>query len=196
LLDVLHESQRLGLLGRVPLERQIKLCEPLLELVRQVPAGSTVVDLGTGGGVPGLVLASACPDVRLVLVERRLSRADQLRRWAGRLGLARVEVAPWDAAAIGRGELRGAATLVTARSFAPPAVVAELAAPLLAMGGRLAVLEPRDDHARRWSEEGLELLGLGAPEAWKGYALLRQHRACPDRFPRRDPRRHPLWGFT
>ena len=53
----------------------------------------TVVDLGSGGGVPGLVIADARPDLRLVLVDRRATRTDHLRRLVGRLGLAdRVEV--------------------------------------------------------------------------------------------------------
>ncbi len=63
----------------------------------------TVVDLGSGGGVPGLVIARARPDLRLVLVDRRTTRADHLRRLVSRLGAAdRVEVVAADASALPR----------------------------------------------------------------------------------------------
>ena len=58
----------------------------------------TVVDLGSGGGVPGLVIATARPDLRLVLVDRRVGRTDHLVRLVRRLGLDdRVTVLTADA---------------------------------------------------------------------------------------------------
>ena len=50
-------------------------------------SAGTVVDLGSGGGVPGLVIARARPDLRVVLVDRRSSRTDHLSRLVRRLGL-------------------------------------------------------------------------------------------------------------
>ena len=53
---------------------------------RSPTSSGTVVDLGSGGGVPGLVIARARPDLRLVLVDRRAARTDHLPRLVRRLG--------------------------------------------------------------------------------------------------------------
>ena len=80
-------------------------------------SATIAVDLGTGGGVPGLVLATLTSN-RWVLVDRGDRRCTFLR-WAVReLGIAdRVEVHAVDAASVDRGELRGRAGLVTALSL-------------------------------------------------------------------------------
>ena len=62
---------------------------------RRSVAGDGLIDLGCGGGVPGLVIAGADRTSHVVLVDRRATRADHLRRLVGRLGLAdRVVVRP------------------------------------------------------------------------------------------------------
>jgi len=159
------------------------------------------VDLGTGGGVPGLVLATLTP-WRWILVDRGDRRATFLR-WAVRqLGLEdRVDVLLADAVDIASGELRGAVSLVTARGFAPPGSTAECAAPLLAEQGVLVVSEPPgitcgSAEARRWPAEGLSKLGLEDLGGWTsdqaagpaGYRAMVRIGACPDRFPRRFAR--------
>jgi 16S rRNA (guanine527-N7)-methyltransferase len=110
-----------------------------------------------------------------------------------RLGLgARVEVWEGRAEALGRDAgRRHRRDLVTARSFGPPSVTAECAAPFLAVGGRLVVSEPPED--RVWppgplAELGLRPLGRSGP-----VMVLEQAEPCPDRFPRRRPAGHPLF---
>jgi len=92
--------------------------------------------------------------------------------------------------------------VVTARSFGPPAVVAECAAPLLRTGGWLVVSEPPDqsdeEAARRWPAEPLAQLGLRPGERLQAafdYRVLSQAEPCPERFPRRNgvPARRPLF---
>lgn len=115
------------------------------------------------------------------------------------LGLAeRVQVRTGRAEDLGRrlGH-RGSYHLVVARSFARPAVVAECAAPLLAVGGRLVVSEPPMEEDR-WPDQGLDVLGLGRalpPAASRRLVVLRQERPCPERYPRRVgvPSKRPLW---
>jgi 16S rRNA (guanine527-N7)-methyltransferase len=90
---------------------------------------------------------------------------------------------------------------VTARSFGRPAVVAECAAPLLKPGGWLVVSEPPAadrPETPRWPAVALGQFGLVPEEqAREGfeYQVLRQHEACPDRFPRRTgvPAKRPLF---
>ena len=101
LAEALAESQRLGMLGGRPIDEVIAHAGAFVGAL----AGTrgTVVDLGSGGGVPGLVIARARPDLRLVLVDRRTTRADHLRRLVSRLGAAdRVEVVAADASALPR----------------------------------------------------------------------------------------------
>ncbi len=154
------------------------------------------VDLGTGGGIPGLVLAVMTP-WRWALVDRGDRRVVFLR-WAVRqLGLEeRVEVVLSDAVDVGRGVFRGAASLVTARGFAPPGSTAECAAPLLAEYGVLVVSEPTAKSGVRWPEAGLGSLGLLDAGGWASdevpgsakYRAMVRVEPCSDRFPRRFPR--------
>lgn len=89
-------------------------------------------DLGSGGGLPGIVLAAACPWCRFVLVEPRRRRAAFLELAIECLGLTNAEVEPRRAE-----ELSEPADLATARAFAPLPEAWRLAAPLLRTGGRL-----------------------------------------------------------
>ncbi len=77
-----------------------------------------MVDLGSGGGVPALVLALARPELTWVLVEARKHRAEWLAGAVAALGLdARVEVVGDRAELLGRGRWRGSATGVTAQQY-------------------------------------------------------------------------------
>ena len=158
-------------------------------------AETIAVDLGTGGGVPGLVLAILTSN-RWVLVDRGDRRCTFLR-WAVReLGIAdRVEVHAMDAVSVARGDLRGRAGLVTARSFAAPGPTAECAAPLLALDGVLVVSEPPGGDGgswNRWDPEALDQLGMVDLGGWRhggaGYRAMRSTGTCPSRFPRRFKR--------
>ncbi len=90
----------------------------LVEAVRAyaevLPPGATVLDLGSGGGWPGLPLALLRPDLTLHLVERRRKRAAFLELARGRLGLANVRVFPGDVR-----ELKGPYRYVVAQAVAP-----------------------------------------------------------------------------
>lgn len=161
-----------------------------------------VVDLGSGGGVPGLVLAvEVWPDAEIVLVDASQRRTTYLELCVADLDLSpRVGVVWARAEDVGHDpDHRGSADLVVARSFGPPAVVAECAAPLLEVGGRLVVSEPPGSVGERWDGAGLAALGLEveATVAVDGatYTRARQVAPCPDTFPRRPgiPAKRPLF---
>lgn len=155
LLEALRSSQRLGMLGPQPVERAVDHAEAFVEAV--APVAGTVIDLGSGGGLPGLVIAWRRRDLRLVLVERRTSRADHLRRLVRTLALdGHVEVLAADVIDV----VVGPAQAVVARSFGSPAVTATAAAPLLEVGGRLVVSEPPHEDVTRWPASLLGVLGL------------------------------------
>jgi 16S rRNA (guanine527-N7)-methyltransferase len=150
-----------------------------------------VLDLGSGAGVPGLVLADAHPTLGLVLLDSGARRGRFLRQAIAELGLVdRVEVVEERAETAARHPAwRGAVDAVVARSFGSPAVTAECAVGFLRLGGCLVVSEPPEpDASSRWPSEALADLGLG-PAGGCGtrdfhFARLEKVR-MDDRWPRR-----------
>lgn len=194
LLGQLERARGLGFLGPGPVEDHVLHAQGFVDALAGV--AGVVVDLGSGGGVPGLVVAVARPDLELVLVDARAKRCRFLESAVAALDLA-AGVVEGRAEVVGRGALRGTAVAVLARGFGPPAVTAECAAPLLRLGGRLVVSEPpeADD---RWPAHPLRQLGLTVgPRTTTAPVMqvLEQTEPCPDRFPRRDgmPAKRPLF---
>jgi 16S rRNA (guanine527-N7)-methyltransferase len=203
---VLVEAQDLGFVGPGPVEAHLHHARGFAEVVAAEVAGggwalAAAVDLGSGAGLPGLPLALGFADVRWSLIDSSQRRTDFLRRAVMALGLEnRVQVRHERAEESGRaGGLRGGQDLVVARSFGPPAVVAECAAPLLRVGGRAVVSEPPGGRAERWSSQGLAQLGLrpagGRTTAEATFQVLVQEAPCPSRYPRRVglPAKRPLF---
>jgi 16S rRNA (guanine527-N7)-methyltransferase len=198
--DVLEEARELGFLGPGPVAGHIEHAAGFLRAVGE-PHPRAVVDLGSGGGLPGLVVAQAWPDARVALLDANERRSAFLARAVLALGLdRRVVVAHSRAEDAGRDPAwRSRADLVVSRSFGPPAVTAECAAPLLMEGGRLVVSEPPDGTPDRWPEEALAELGLRPvgrlEQAFSRFQILRQDTLCPEHFPRRVgvPAKRPLF---
>jgi len=156
--SVLADAVRLGFLGDLPPAVHRGHASAFVPLVAH--SQGHVVDLGTGGGVPGLVVAAALAPRLVVCVERRARRAAFLRLATTRLAPANVVVEAMDAATLIAADRWVGAGAVTARSFGPPAVTMPVAAALLALGGVLVVSEPPTDD-ERWegaAEYGLELV--------------------------------------
>ena len=165
LLAVLEDARTAGLLGPGPVEEQAAHSEALVSLIDPTPG--PVVDLGSGGGLPGLVLARSWPDATVVLLDARRRAGAFLQDAVERLGLAeRVEVVVARAEDAARDpNRRGHSDLVVARAFGRPAVTAECAVGFLRAGGRLAVSEPPGaDPATRWPTPELEF------EGWRSVA--------------------------
>jgi 16S rRNA (guanine527-N7)-methyltransferase len=221
---VLHEvllgAREAGFLGPGPVETHLAHAEGFAVLAReQTPetvAGPRILDLGSGGGLPGLMVAARWPEASLVLLDAMERRTDFLRRAVARTGLGdRVSVVTGRAELYGRDpDYRGTFDGVVVRSFGAPAVVAECAAPFLRSGGWLIVSEPPGSptevvepadglgaearNALRWPAEPLAQFGLEPVIFVRrdfGYQVLRQSEACPDRFPRRNgvPAKNPLF---
>jgi len=127
-----------GLLGprEVPRlwERHLLNCAIVAELV---PAGAQVCDVGSGAGLPGVVVAAQRPDVHVTLLEPLLRRASFLEQVVAALPLPNARVQR------GRAEeqQRGGYDMVLARAVAPLDRLAALTLPLLRPGGRLLALK-------------------------------------------------------
>lgn len=199
-LPILEGARARGLLGPGPVSAHVAHAIGFAGACPGPPAGPAV-DLGSGGGIPGLPLALLWPDSRWALMDASTRRTAFLREAVSRLDLGhRVEVVQGRAEDIGReAARRGRFALVVARSFGPPAVVAECGCPLLAVGGRMVVSEPPDVTVSRWPAAGLAVLGAApgprARAAGGTYQALTQVSPCPDRFPRRSgmPAKRPLF---
>lgn len=147
-----------GAIGESSLQRAIEHAQ---QYVDKVPASAgTLCDLGSGGGLPGLVIAVRCPHLHITLVERRATRADLLRRAVRSLALDdRVEVVADDVQQVAQ-RSPGSFDVVTARSFAAPPITAKWAGRLLRPGGLLIVSEPPEDDPARWTATVLDAAGL------------------------------------
>lgn len=195
--QVFGKAQERGFIGPGDLGGHVRHAEAFLTWID--PEAAQAVDLGTGGGLPGLVLAHRLPQTRWVFVESGMRRAEFLTEAAEQLGLENVRVINERAELVGRSELRGTSDLVTARLFGPPAVVAECAAPLLRQGGRLLVSEPPEGSVqKRWPPEPLAALGFGPAGLREGSARLVELDfvgPCPERYPRPvgRPAKRPLF---
>jgi 16S rRNA (guanine527-N7)-methyltransferase len=113
----------------------------LLPDLADLPEGSRIADLGSGGGVPALPLALARRDLAFTLVESIHKKAAFLEDAPRLLGLERVEVLAERAEAVGRGPGRATYDAVTARAVAKVSALVPLAAPLLRPFGRMLFIK-------------------------------------------------------
>ncbi|HKY14108.1 MAG TPA: RsmG family class I SAM-dependent methyltransferase [Microthrixaceae bacterium] len=184
---VLDIARSRGFLGPGDVAFHVEHARSFVDLVR---GSKRILDLGSGGGLPGLVMATELAESELVFLDANQRRTEFLAEAVEQLGLddrASVVTARAEEAAR-RPELRGTFDAVVARSFGPPAVVAECGAPFLQLGGRLVVSEPPDG-VDRWPVDHTAQLGLEPAEAVvterAHLRVLRLVRTCPDRYPRR-----------
>lgn len=137
--DLAARGEPLGLIG--PLEparlwtRHLLNCAVLAPLIEQ---NAQVADIGTGGGMPGLVLAIARPDAQFKLIEPMERRCAWLNEQVDRLALSNIEVKRGRAE-----EFHGAFEVdqVTARAVTALRKLVPIAAPLLRDGGELLLLK-------------------------------------------------------
>ena len=188
LLEVLQTGVTQGLIGPASLHFQIDHSRSFLSQLDDLPPAA--VDIGSGGGLPGLVLAYVMPEMSWTLVDGRARSTDFLAEAVETLHLSsRVQVVQARTEELGRlDDWREQCLLVVARSYGPPAVLAEGAAGILAVGGRLVVSEP-PDMPSRWPAEPLVELALAPGQTMVtgsgSFQVLNKVEALDDRFPRR-----------
>ena len=234
----LVEARALGLLGPGPVEIHRRHSEGFVEALRRtwfdhersfdlefnpgpLGDGTNLLDLGSGGGVPGMIVAELWPASSVSVLDSSKKRCELLGSWIeeAKWG-SRVTVLCGRAEELGRDpELRGKFDAVMARSFGRPSLTAECAAPFLRVDGLLVVSDPpRVDspavgspHSElaseagrgvsqgpRWPPIGLKLIGLEPLHTITDpfhFTTLRQTEICPDRYPRRNgvPAKRPLF---
>jgi len=155
------------------------------EVVRELEG--PIVDVGSGGGAPGIPLAAAFPDREVTLIEAEGRKADFLRRWVRELPNLRV--------VLGRAEEQETDRfgVAVAKALAPPPVAAEWCLPLVRAGGAAVLWVGPSAEVDRVAQVA-EQLAAGAPEDRDGLLVIPKLGPTPEGFPRRPgmARKRPL----
>jgi len=167
--------------------RRVHVEESLAALPVVQRFGGPIVDIGSGGGAPGIPLAHALPDREVTLLEATRRKCDFLERWARELPNAhvvcgRAEEQPLDSWGV-----------AVAKALAPPPVAAEWCLPLVEPGGAAVLYVGPTAQADRVALVA-EQLAAELEESPPGLLVLRKLGPTPPGFPRRSgvARKRPL----
>jgi 16S rRNA (guanine527-N7)-methyltransferase len=151
-----------------------------------------LIDVGSGTGVPGIVLAIAEPDRPVTLLEANGRKAAALGGIVAELGLTNVAVVAARAEVAAReSPYRDGCAVAVCRALAPPPVAAELCLPFVRPGGLLVMWTAMADleAVGRVAEvlgAALERTVRYGEDPRRQLVAIRKRTATPARFPRRD----------
>ena len=180
-----------------------QLIDDALVLLDHLGDAKRLVDVGSGGGLPGLPLKIARPELAVTLVEADSGKAAFLVQACARLGLIDVEVVGRRAEEVGHdARYRESFDVAVARALAPLPVLVELCLPLVRMGGNL-LAQKTDKEEVPAAQRAIELLGGAlqsvspAPSTARAtgtIVVIAKVGPTPSRYPRRSgvPARKPL----
>ncbi|MBL8877253.1 MAG: 16S rRNA (guanine(527)-N(7))-methyltransferase RsmG [Phycisphaerae bacterium] len=188
----------------------------LLPALAEFPEGARVIDVGSGGGLPGIPLAIAMPHLKFTLLEATAKKCDFLTQVVGRVGLKNTVVLQGRSERVGhdRGERadkfgtvthsgghREAYDAVVARAVGRLATLVELTAPLCRIGGSVLLIKgEKAGEELAEAERALHLLKVVHVETLQTptgrIVILEKRSATPRDYPRADgePSRAPLGG--
>ncbi len=193
---VLERARTLGFLGPGPLRVHIQHADYYLEAIP--PDTGRLVDLGSGGGLPGLPLLLSLPNTQGRLVDGSEKRCEFLAEVLPELGLEdRVEVVVGRAEKLSHlDEHRGWADVVVSRSFGAPHHTVECGMGFVRPGGLICISEPPG--GRKWPADQLSKYGLSVEPTSSHIACLRVEGGPMDGYPRSFKRqeRKPLFTFS
>ena len=173
----------------------------------QIQTASRLVDLGSGAGLPALVLALALPQSQVTAVESLRKKCAFISQAASAMQLKNIQVRCGRAEEYGQDTGRGAHDVVVSRALAALPVVAEYSVPLLVRDGTMVAMKGEISNQERiQAQKALDILGAGDLESIKlepfagaenrWVYLARKERPTPAAFPRRPgtPASRPLGG--
>jgi 16S rRNA (guanine527-N7)-methyltransferase len=177
--------------------REVHIADSLSGLeLDQVRSAGRLADLGSGAGLPGLVLAAALPGTRVDLIESIDRKCEFLGQAIERMGVGNAAVVCERSEDWASGAAREAYDIVTARAVGSLSTLAELASPLLREGGVLAAWkgrrEPEEEAAvaRAADRLAMEPIEVRSVRPYSGSRdrhihLLRKNGPTPNGLPRR-----------
>jgi 16S rRNA (guanine527-N7)-methyltransferase len=182
----------------------------LIPLLAELDDNSTIIDIGSGGGLPGIPLAIALPNLRFTLMDATKKKCDYLEQVASALGLSNVRVICSRAESLGQDRGEKTATgradahrehydIAMARGVGQIPMLAEITVPLVKIGGLVLMTKgQRAEEELTNAKQALHLLHAahaGTVETPTGrVVVIEKLRRTPRDYPRRDgePKRAPL----
>ena len=172
----------------------------------KVEPGMKVMDIGTGGGLPGIPLAILFPSVEFVLVDSTQKKIEAVREFAHELNLKNVQCIAERAEVLGQSPShRNQYDLVLSRALAPLRVLIELTVPLIHLYGNviaykgpeyISELATSQNSITKLKAESPRVFQYSLPEGIGNRTLIQitKKHVTPDLYPRRDgmPAKRPL----
>ena len=167
--------------------RRVHLDESLVALETVERFEGPIVDVGSGGGAPGIPLAHALPEREVTLLEATRRKCDFLERWTAELPNLRVVCGRAEEQPVDRWGV------AVAKALAPPPVAAEWCLPLVALGGAAVLYVGPTAQVDRVAQV-TEQLGGELEDSPPGLLVVRKLAPTPPGFPRRPgvARKRPL----
>ena len=197
LLELLADPRAPVASSTVPRARDVHLADSLTGLeVEPLREARRIADLGSGAGLPGLVLAANLPSARFDLIESVSRKCEFLRQAVQRMGLGNATVVCERSEDWARGEGRESYDAVAARAVGRLAGLAELASPLLREGGYLVAWKgarsklQEEELERAADRIAMEPVEIRSVTPYSGSRdrhihLLRKNGPTPNGLPRR-----------
>jgi len=201
------ENQRQNLISRKSFAYELdKHIEDSLKLLDFMPLDNeVVVDIGSGAGFPGMILAMACCNANFTLVESNVKKSGFLKKVKEQLKLDNVEINGGRVEEMGQDEnARGTFSLCSSRAVAAMNVLLEYGLPLLETGGRMLLWKGRNYQQEiEEAQNALKLLGGVVEDVWlynlmeerdRAIVVVRKDKPTPKNYPRRVgiPAKRPL----
>lgn len=178
----------------------------LLPFLEDLPGGAGVIDVGSGGGLPGIPLAVTQPGLAVTLLEATAKKATFLRQCVESLDLPHVTVVNDRAETVGQQrDHRQRYDLAIARAVGRLNVLLELTLPLVRVDGRALAMKGRNVEAEmRDCGDALQMLGASEVDVFDAYpqpmqregviVTVHKGRPTPHEYPRLpgEPKRAPL----
>ncbi|MDD3898399.1 MAG: 16S rRNA (guanine(527)-N(7))-methyltransferase RsmG [Syntrophomonadaceae bacterium] len=201
------ENQRQNLISRKNVAYEIdKHIEDSLKITDLLDlTGEKLVDIGSGAGFPGMIIAIACPQAEITLVESDHKKSQFLMEVARELALTNVAVICARVEELGQDSgYRGSFSLCSSRAVASMNVLLEYGLPLLCPGGRLLLWKGRNYQQEiDQAQNALAILGGTLEEVYcytlmeerdRALIVVRKEKPTPEKYPRRVgiPAKRPL----
>ncbi len=206
--DLIGENKRTNLTRIVSEEEFAKkhILDSLMIITHlDIKEGSSLIDVGTGPGIPGLVLKIYRPDLKLVLLEAQGKKTDFIQKAVSRLDLTGVQVINDRAEIVARQEAyREKFDVVVARAVSALNVLSELCLPFTKIGGMFVAMKGDEPEREiQEAEQALEVLGGKVKDVIyynleenlkRSLITINKEEPCPDKYPRRPgiPEKRPI----
>lgn len=178
----------------------------LIPGLREWPQGSTLIDVGTGGGLPGIPIAIVLPHLKVTLLETTGKKARFCTQAVNELGLANVVVINNRAETLGQNKLyREKFDMAVSRAVGPMRILMEFMLPLVKVGGWMYALKgPALEQELEEAGDAMSLLGAGEvmvveayPETFDNHSVvvgIEKADRTPKEYPRLPgiPKQNPL----